>query len=755
MKGNTNAVLTALLFLGAIAYSNSASAQLDEIIVTATKRDTSLQDTPISVYAVTGETVEDLAITNFEQLDIPGVNVPRGGMADQIFIRGVGSGVNAGFEQSAPIFLDGVYFGRGRGARAGFLDLKQIEVVKGPQPTYLGKNAIAGAVALSWAKPTDEFEGYVNGTFESEHEEIVLETALSGPISENVRARGAAKYREVSEGWVENLTTSDSEPEIEDLVLRGLVEWDIGEDAMLTFAGWYSEDEERGRNQETHVCTTGGAFAMNVDPNDDCTVNGVRSSFNTVLPTTGYLPDGTESSLVSVPFEAFDTGDGTYFTNFELAGSYLKLDWDISDNVSLMSQTAYYEFTSDTYNDSDQTPADFVVGGNHADFDQISQELRLQSQGDGAVQWMAGFYFDSNDNVVAQNAQNYAMGFSQVRRYDETAESWAAFGALYFDVSDQVSINLGGRYTEVDKDIDFAFCRGDLVTTDNSVVDCVNSGLMGMLAVPYGEESDSTSFDRFQPSVTVNWTPSADILAYVSWKEGFKAGGFDFGANAGANNGFTYDEETVESWEAGVKSTLLDGSAILNLVYFHSDYKDLQVSAFDPNAGGGAGAVITGNAASATSQGFEVETSWAINDNWRASANLTFLDSTYGDYPGAACYGLASPETGVDLCDATRPAVGNNPAGRFNNLAGQQTVYAPDFSGNVSLNWQTPIGVGDNLVLSARFDAFFTDSYFTSADNDPIDRVPAHEKYDLRLGLGDADGDWEIALIGRKPDRRS
>jgi iron complex outermembrane receptor protein len=202
---STTCVRNAAILASGILMTLPGYAQvLEEVVVTATKRAESLQDVPISITAVGGEAIAEFGITNFEQLDVPGFKIPRAGMGDNIFMRGIGSGPNLGFEQSVPIYMNGLYFGRGRGSRAGFLDLARVEIVKGPQPTYFGKNAIAGAASLIWNKPTEEFEGYVEGLYEVENEEYAVTGVVSGPLSDNIRGRVAVRYRDLNDGWLQN-----------------------------------------------------------------------------------------------------------------------------------------------------------------------------------------------------------------------------------------------------------------------------------------------------------------------------------------------------------------------------------------------------------------------------------------------------------------------------------------------------------------------------------------------------------------------
>src|SRR5688572_21047682 len=210
-----------LLLLSAplpLAAQEQSEPVLDEVMVTAQKREESLQDVPLSVNVVAGEKLAEAGIARLDDLKsyVPNLQVTETGIANNFYIRGVGSGLNHGFEQSVSIYSDGIYRGRGHQSRMPFLDLERIEVLRGPQPILFGKNAVAGAVNLTSARPTDEFYGSVRGAFEFETEERLGDVVLSGPFGETFGARLAVRYRE-TDGYESNLTLNSVEPARDEL----------------------------------------------------------------------------------------------------------------------------------------------------------------------------------------------------------------------------------------------------------------------------------------------------------------------------------------------------------------------------------------------------------------------------------------------------------------------------------------------------------------------------------------------------------
>ena len=190
----------------------AAQPMLEEVIVTATKRAESMQDVPIAISMMSGEKISEQNIQSLDDLAIfmPNVHIAEGGAGDQLFIRGVGSGINYGFEQSVGTFTDGVYFGRGQASRSTFLDVERVEVLKGPQSTLFGKNTVAGAINITTRRPSDEFEGIIEGTMEPEFDGWSTTLTLSGPLTDTLGARVILK-REESDGYMDNTFTGDDE----------------------------------------------------------------------------------------------------------------------------------------------------------------------------------------------------------------------------------------------------------------------------------------------------------------------------------------------------------------------------------------------------------------------------------------------------------------------------------------------------------------------------------------------------------------
>ena len=259
--------------------SPDAEVALDEIVVTAQKRAERLQDVPISVQAVTGEMLQKMGVQNFENFEVPGVRVSRGGMSDTITVRGIGSGQNLGFEQSAPMYLDGIYYGRARTQRLGFLDIEQIELLKGPQPTFLGKNATAGAINIRTRRPGRDLEREVEVSYEPETEEVTAFVAASVPLNDRWAIRGAARYRD-SEGYLTNTITGRKEPAINDKLARLTLVGDVTESTRVTAIGYYAANLDKGRNNQSTICEPNFRRDTSSAAQDPCLFDDKKASFS-------------------------------------------------------------------------------------------------------------------------------------------------------------------------------------------------------------------------------------------------------------------------------------------------------------------------------------------------------------------------------------------------------------------------------------------------------------------------------------------
>ena len=734
-------VFSAFLVVGtgtqlSAAEDSGVSPTLDEVIVTAQKREERLQDVPITVTAVSGDTLADFGVARFEDVKLPAVRIGQGGFTDSLFIRGIGSGNNQGFEQSAPIFIDGAWYGSSRSARLGFLDLDRIEVLKGPQTTYFGKNAIAGAISVVSKRPTDAFAAGVDATYEIENREKILSGFLSGPVSDTLRVRLAGQWRDLDKGWVRNVATGTNDPRQEAWGARLSVEWTPSDDVEVYAKYEQARTRQFGRESQLFACNRTSPiinFAI-----EDCVLNDTRAvqfnraGFGAVLNLWDPARPYPETSEVELSAAQMGITIG-------LTG-----DHTLSALINYFDQDAF-QATLPAHQTAVRSAA--LLKDSQRGF---SQELRIESPQDSRLVWTVGLYRDEGSlnsfptlglPVVLQGRVNSAG-------VDQEDETLSAFGELGFKVSDAFTAKVGGRWSETKKS-----GLGERFTYQATPFP--PAGVPATLTLLQGANNGTFSVQMarkdssFDPSVTLEWRPAEDTLLFASWRQGFKAGGLDhnvsvFGARvtdiAAANQ---FAPEEVDYAELGAKLGLLDGRATLNISAFRGDYKNLQVAVYD---------VVTAlfrttNAAEARSQGVEIEAALAATDSLTLNLNASYLDSKYVDFRGAACYSNP-PQTAAQGCLPV-PGVPNTTA---QDRSGQPTQFSPEWSGSVSARYRSALPFelfGGGVRFTGQVDWLLTESYFTDNFGDPDTRVAGHGRLDARFGIGADDGRWEAAIIGR------
>ncbi len=722
-----------------------SAGPLEEIIVSAQRQDQSLQDVPISVQVVSGEFIENVNIVDLQELsnDLPGVTITQTTAGTSVNIRGIGSGNSPGFQQSVGTFLDGVYLGRAAQTRDAFLDVQRVEVLRGPQSTYFGNNTIGGALSVTSRSPGSEFSGNVTTTYEPNDEELTVDVAAGGPVTDTFGARLALRYYDLG-GWMSNsvqdwttgTSTTIDVPQVENVSGRLTLTYDPQENLSIVFKAALSDQEQDFNTMELFGCTEElaeliGPRRPGVGP------NGGRANCNTdTWEIQGYEGDFNLNGVQGGTGTGFDS----VITNLESANHSLKIAYDVGE-YELISLTGFSAYENLRDIDTDGSPWDTAHVVRNEEFDQISQEFRIISPKIGKLSYLAGLYFDATDlstyqnnrtpNIIARGEDagqtDYDSGTGFQSFFDEDTQSYAAFAAATWEFSDRFSATLGLRYTSVDKE--GALTVSNHLLEDGElgpILDC--NVVMGPPCVGrvgrrdnYSINGDET-FSDFNQSLDLNWTPTDDVLVYASYKNGFKAGGFDpLSLNEEiAPVTFNYDEETVDAVEVGLKSTLLDGGMEFNVAVFRSEYEDLQVSLRDPEVQ----AFFIENAASATSQGVEIEGRWALSESWTLGYSLSFLDAHFDEW--------INELTGEEVVPS-----------------GEARPFAPDYSGNLNLRYETPIGT--QWRLSALLNMSFTDDYKVAqalANESTV--IDAFERWGARIELAQqGSGGWSLALIGK------
>lgn len=696
--------------------------KIEKILVTSQKRVQSLGDVPIAVTVIGGDKIERQSISGLEEMSAfaPNVQISEGATQQTVFIRGIGSGANLGFEQSVGTFIDGVYFGRGRSARNPFLDIERIEVLKGPQGVLFGKNTIAGALNIETRKPSDDFEGMVAGEYHDGTGKYGLTGLVSGALSDTVNARIVADVGGM-EGYVTNHALGGSkEPESEDYTIRATFVWAASDDLNVTLKAENAAYDVKGRHVQIIEAGPYLDLYKATDPN-----------FETEL-------DYNKSSDQGEGFG--DVFDDTTTENYTLT-----LDYNLDDyEITAISAYVGYEYENNI--SADFAVLDYAMQRNEQEHEQFSQELRIASPLFDKFNYIVGGFFQTETLDVYQNLDVNALGAIEAanevianggtpvgfppinggRVIDLTQEtdSFALFAQGTYNITDALNVTLGLRYTNDEKTIDKELYRVDFGTKNRNP-----NGNMAGRAHEYALERKDT---EVSPSLNVKYNVSDDTMIYVTYSEGFKSGGFDFENSGGSLDAAEFESETVESQEVGIKTTLLDGAATLNVAVFKSEFEDLQVSAWN-----GSGFEVD-NAGSTETQGIEVDGVMLLTEYITLSGNIAYLDSQYGSFTGATC------------TNAQKAVAG---AGCTQDLTGKDLQFSPEFSGNIALEYYTL--VFDELELVATIDVNFTSSYYTGQDLDPVSKQSGFAKINAQVEILN-DENWSVALVGKNlTDRKT
>ncbi len=765
-----------------------AAPALEEVIVTATLRAESLQDVPVSVNAVSGEKMAEAGIGKVEDLQayVPNLTMSETGIGTNIYIRGIGSGINPGFEQSVGMYFDGVSYGRAQLTRAPFLDLARVEVLRGPQNILFGKNSIAGALSLISARPGQEFEGSVSATYEPDFNEQILDVIVSGPLTDTIGARLAVRKRDI-DGHIENLTLNRDEPNRDEATIRAIFEWDATENLVAALKLEAGKFDVNGRQIEI----------INDQPSTSET-----GSFNG--RTYAEILDRTTIAVGPVTLVDVDA-DSSVLNNYQDYKRSSNGDYSYNDTQNLTLNVDYYreghQFTfitgilgydTEELCDCDFTGASVFSVGAEETYDQFSQEFRWVSPVGETFEFIAGgFYqkselefFDSirvESDILPQllNAADLQeggargerppfdtegglvqLGFGGIgdagdeirdlgtpRNFTTETELFSVFLQTTWNVTDLFRATLGLRYAHEEKSgsrkLDFA----NIVTgarPDEGEIDTV-------VAKNFSAERHDLKGERTEqnvsPSLNLQYDFSDDVMLYGTLSRGFKSGGYDARSNASpeANvirplqnpdsdpiilvGSFEYDEEQATSLEFGAKTTLLDGAAELNIAAFYTEYDDLQVSIFDGTLG-----FNVGNAGAATTMGIELDGRMALTENLMLTGALAFLDFEFTDYDNGQCYqGQPSDSVvdGVEYCD----------------YKGKTNQYVADYSGNLTLVYTTMLT--SDIELRGGLDMVFTGDYNSSQNLDPSQEQDAYQKFNGRLAVSDVSAGWEVALLAK------
>jgi iron complex outermembrane receptor protein len=657
---------TALPGVASAQSGNQAQASgsgLSDIVVTAQRREENLQEVPISVTAIGGESLEATGISDTLNLPqvVPSVQMTRSGPSNIFFIRGIGNTSGGTGEEGANAFyIDGVYLADLQQANTEFNNIERVEVLKGPQGTLFGRNASGGLVNIITKEPGDVFE--LNGKFGyGNYDTIRGQVYVAGPLSETVSMDLALTGRDQNDGYGENVVDGKDSMLGWQWGARSKLVFRPSDRAKLVLAGDYWKSKDDFSNGFTIIEGALGAFG-NPFVGDH--------NKNTTNPTNAIL---------------------------EVWGTSLTGEFDF-DFATLTSITAYRKLDAISNVDADYSPLVYVELHIPSESKTFQQELRLASNDSGPLSWQVGaFLFHSKGGVYNQELRGIPFG-GATSGFDLTSvmktESYAVFGEVSYDITPTTHITGGIRYTDETRKL-----RAEQFVNAN-----------GVIGAQVLDKRDKISFDEVTWRAAIRQDITDDVNIYASYNRGFKSGLWALQSPAGDPVG----PQTTDAFEVGLKSELFDRMLRINLAGYHYKIKGYQIRAAPV-----ASSPILLNAATAKVDGFEGDFVLAPVPRLQITGNFNWLKARFKSFPGAiftypnpaaACDPLRGPDPSM----TTGPITGGN-ATCIGDASGNRLPLAPKFTLGFGISYSIPLEKESELIFNANFS--HNSGYFFEQDN--------------------------------------
>lgn len=721
-----------------------------DIIVTARRRVETAQETPVAISVLNEALLDRYAVKGIASIQTltPGLvtGEASGSVGGSIALRGIGSGDSQPFiDQAISLNVDGVPISTAQLLRAAQLDLQQIEILRGPQALFFGKNSPGGIISLISSDPGDELEAMARIGYEFETRERYAEGMVSTPLTDTVGVRVAGRLSKM-DGYMKVISpppptptgpglqpsTLRRFPDQEEMFLRGTIAFRPTDGFRIRLKGTYTDTDINGGPSyfsDITACPYGVPQGL-IDLPSNCRNDGVilTSAFSPAFlaldPFMGTNPNGFRSNK-----QGLFTGTA---------------DLDLTDALTLTSVTGYYRIRERLASNGGYGLSSTNGFNVRFNLDQITQEIRLRSDFDGPVNFLVGGFYEfrelytrtfiGNPNLLTRLA---------VESTTQKQESYSGFGQILWEPTEQFQVTVGGRYTtEIKRLMDFTVTPVGGVPIDATKLPTYPGGPIPKL-----------KFNNFSPEATVSYKPTEDVMVFASYKRGFKSGGFDAGFTGGAilaparqAAGQTFRPEKVQGGEVGLKSQWLDRRLTINLTGYWYTYKDLQVSFFDTTVQ----TFLTLNAARARIRGLELETRYRPEFAPGLSLNLSaaYNDAKFLEYFGP-CFNGQSPALG---CNQRPNAAGT--AFTSQDLSGRQLRKAPKFSANFGAYYEFPVTAG--LMMSLSSDVAYSGGYDAGTSYQPLAYQEKFAKVDATMRLFTEDKRWELAAIGRNlTDKRN
>ena len=730
--------VTAVPGVAAAQSEPGVSASSDEIVVTARKREESLQDVPMSVQVFGAEALEQAGIKDFSEIAyrIPGLKLSAERAVDtELFIRGIGSDIQgAGADAAVGIFLDGMYMPRGTGSLLDLYDMERVEVLKGPQSLRFGKSVVGGLINYVSKKPGDVFEGRFEATY-GNYNKLDVAASVRGPVSDTLSLGLTASSR-IHDGYATNTLGGDEESQNAQSV-RGQLRWRPSATLDINIAADYTRRRDGARWVDVLI------------PGDSDAVSWlVWGGYDEPASMPGFVMPKRNA-----PFKSSNPRSGAHnFTGFQNADMYGvsgSIDWEASDAISISTQTSYRDSSLKAREDGSgmlfafpvdpatggpditsamlagldtylaTVPDSYFDSGKGEDVKQFSQEVRVRFDNGGPLRFEGGVYYSREKIRRSEDVAFLFADFQAIEQFLNGRIDWipqadsnhtvttskndniGVFGELSYSVTDQVTVEAGLRYAYDRKN----YSNDRSGTTFN-----------GDVLTPFVAR-DKRSWDAWLPSVTLRFEPSSDVNLYARYARGYKPGGWTGeDAESPEEAMVNFDPETADSFEAGVKLALANRRLFINVAGYYTLYDNLQTNQFLQLDFGPPDNYVINAKNGTRAHGLELDFLARLTDTFSVSGNYAYSRCKY---------------TGELIIDD-----------QGTDLDGNTCRRTPKHAFGIAANLDQPISDGLHFLLGGDFQ--YTGANFFDNPNTPILKFASETLLNARVGLRDADDKWEL-----------
>ncbi|BFM15105.1 TonB-dependent receptor [Maricurvus nonylphenolicus] len=707
-----SALYSAIALASSLGCSQAIAAaeefSLEEIIVTAQKREQSVQDIPLTVSVVGGESLEKFSITNATDLakSVPGLSIapaPQGLSSPKV--RGLGTGVGAEtLDQSVGLFIDGVWSGRPRDLQAALFDVERVEVIKGTQTSQLGKNTSLGAIQVFSVRPTEETEGYLKAEYDFELGSKIY--AGAGNLNTEFGSYRLAVNMIEEQGYVEDELSGGDGPDREQLTARLGGLWTIGDAGELYISYTYDDLEVTGDHFQVSSDPTG--FYTLFSGDTDVTLDDKRKTF-TSLRNDGKPYDEQKSHKFLAEYTH-----------------------DFNGDMEFVSLTAYSSYDNDRYLDADFSALDFIDQKKETSYKQVSQEFRISGSAfDSALDYVTGIYylesefeyyeetlFDSDlaslgvpanplDPTDLTQVAAFGPGTSNIDDVDQDVEVLSLYAHGTYALTEDLNLAVGIRYTDESREMVWT----NAVVDNSAIYDVITTfpvptlvsddylTAIGVLGAGFANEKLERSESNVDGSINLQYSLGEVGHVYASWAKGSKSGGFT--TQVTDPDLAEFDTEEAETIELGFKAEMLDNRLRINGAVFFTEIDDFQSVSY-------VGTGFLTETIPVESQGAEIEGLYAATEALTLGFSATYTDAEVKD-------------TGLD------------PSG-----------ISP---WDIALTLAHETNLTDGFQLSTDVSVSYRDSHY--AQGGETIPIPTTTLVDFRIALSPQEGDWEVALMAR------